>query len=57
MSVEIDTNKILTAVLLALVMYIGKTVYELDVEMELVKYQVEQSHTVLQDLYEIKKDR
>lgn len=57
MSVDIDASKILTAVILALVMYIGQTVYELDVEMELVKYQLQEANRVLQDIYETKANK
>ncbi|MDB4681397.1 hypothetical protein OAE88_00655 [bacterium] len=57
MKIDLDASKILTAVILALVLYIGKTVYQLDVDMNLVKYQVSQQNVVLQDIYDNKKDK
>ncbi len=54
MNIEIDASKILTAIILAGMMYIGQTVYTLDQDMALVKYQVEQLSPVLQDLHENK---
>lgn len=57
MNITIDANKILTAIILALIMYIGKTVYTLDRDMGIVKYQVDQMNYVFQDIYELKADK
>ena len=57
MSVEVDANKILTSIILALIIYIGKTVYQLDKDMSIVKYQVDQMNYVFQDIYELKADK
>ncbi len=51
---EIDFNKILTSVILAILMYMGSTVYEMDKEQKLINYKIDQIHMVLQNLYEIK---
>jgi len=57
MEVKLNINNILTTIIIALVLYIGQTVYELDKEMILVNYKMEQIHTVLQDISENKKDK
>ena len=57
MKLEIDANKILTAIILALVMYIGKTVYMLDKDMALVQYKLIEQNRVLQDIYDNKRDK
>jgi hypothetical protein len=55
MNVDIDANKILTTVLLAILMYVGNTVYSLDKEVALLNYKMEQNNQVLQMLSEDRK--
>ena len=52
MQIKIDISKILTAIILAIVMYIGKTVHDLEINQKLIQYQLEQIYPVLQDLSE-----
>jgi len=54
MKLEIDFNKILTSIILAILMYMGSTIYEMDKEQKLINYKIDQIHMVLQNLYEIK---
>ena len=49
---SIDVGKILTAVLTAVILYMGAAVYEMDKERDLMKYQLNQINYVLQDIYE-----
>lgn len=48
----IDLNKVLTSVVTAVVLYIGATVYQLDKDVALIKYQMNQNNSVLQMLSE-----
>ena len=57
MNIKLDFNKIITTLLLAMMTYIGHTVYELDKKSALLSYQLEQLNVVLQDLYETKMDK
>jgi len=54
MKLEIDFSKIITSIILAAIMYMGSTVYEMDKEQSLINYKIDQIHAVLQNLYEIK---
>jgi YbbR domain-containing protein len=54
MKIELDISKIITSIILAVVLYIGTTVYNLDKEQKLINYKIDQIHLVLQDLYERK---
>jgi len=54
MKIEFDLGKIITSILLAIILYMGNTIYELDKEQKLINYKIDMIHEVLQDLYEIK---
>jgi len=54
MNINIDTGKIITTLIIALLLYIGSTVRELELEQKLQAYKLEQVNYVLQDLYETK---
>jgi hypothetical protein len=56
MNITIDVGKIITALILALLMYIGNTVHELQINQNLQEYKLEQTNYVLQDLYETKRE-
>jgi len=54
MKIEFDLGKIITSILLAIILYMGNTIYKLDKEQKLINYKIDMIHEVLQDLYEIK---
>jgi len=54
MNIKIDFNKIIMSIIMAGIMYMGRTVYAMDKEQQLINYKIDQIHIVLQDLYEIK---
>lgn len=57
MKINLDLNKIITTVILTIILYIGKTVHDLEINQKLIQYQMIQINKVLQDLYETKVDR
>jgi hypothetical protein len=57
MKIEFDLGKIITSILLAIILYMGNTIYELDKEQKLINYNIDMIHEVLKDLYEIKAKR
>ncbi len=61
MTIDVDITKILisvgTSIIIAIIMYIGTTVHHLDKNHAIMDYKIEQINSVLQDLYEEKKDR
>jgi hypothetical protein len=54
MNIKIDITNIITSILIALIIYIGTTTYNMDKEQQLINYKIDQIHVVLQDLYEVK---
>jgi cell division protein FtsL len=54
MNIKIDITNIITSILIALIIYIGTTTYNMDKEQQLINYKIDQIHAVLQDLYEVK---
>jgi len=57
MNIQLDTNKIVHTIAMALILYIGTTVYNLDKSNTLQEYKIEQIHLVLQNIVENKKDK
>ncbi len=57
MNIKIDVNKIITAVILAIILYIGSTVHDLEINQRLIQYQMTQTNKILQDLYDTKKNK
>ena len=49
MKIEIDISKIMTAIILAIIMYIGKTVHDIEINQKLIQYQIEQIYPILQE--------
>jgi len=54
--IELNMTNILTSIVIAVIMWMGSTLYRLDKEVTLLNYQLEQVYPLLQDLYESKKD-
>ncbi len=61
MILDIDVTKVVisiaSAVAIAIIMYIGSTVHNLDRNSALIEYKIEQINIVLQDIYDEKKDK
>ena len=49
MNINIDLSKILTAIIISIIMYIGKTVHDIEINQKLIQYQLEQIYPVLQE--------
>ena len=52
MKIELDISKIVTAIILGLVMYIGKTVHDLEINQKILQYQMQENNRLFQELYE-----
>lgn len=57
MKVELNLTNVLTAVVTALCIWIGSTLYNLDKKVALMEYQMIQSNAVLQTLSEEKENK
>jgi len=52
MNLKLDINSIITAVIIALIMYIGNTVHNLEINQKIIQYQMDQNNKLFQELYE-----
>ena len=51
-TITVDINKMVSTGAVALFLYMGNTIYDMEKDLALVKYQLKQSNYVFQDIYE-----